>query len=284
MQVLNKTNKLFIVVFSCLGLAVLGLQAPVIVKERNAQQDATTSSDLQSINSAIETKASADSKLPQKLSDLTLQDEVKTHLSKYEYKPNANGSDYELCAVFKTDTSKSKSKSSEFDDEGKSAHDNYYFHTSNYYSHKQGRVCFEGSTSSPNTSSYYDYDDIQPPSGSAGSGSGGSSSSSSIQERAKDAQITTDINNIHSKLEVYYNENSGYPSLAQLKDQTWRSTNLLGAGEDIYIGPNSESIGAGYNYTPTPASCHNSDDSFCDSYTLSAKLSTGTTYTKHSLN
>lgn len=274
MSALNNTNKLFIVLFSCIGIAVLGLQAPAIVKQRNTQQDAKTSTDLLSINIAVESKGSSDSKLPEKLSDLNLDGDIKSRLSKYEYNPKINGVDYELCAVFKADTTKPKVKSASDDYAGSSS-----ITSNDYYSHHSGRVCFTS-----HISTYSSFDDTSNSQLSTRSTTTTSSTFSGIQAKAKDTEIQTDINTIHSKLEEYFNATASYPSLSQLKDSKWRSVNLVGIDEEAVKGPNGETLGSGYNYTATPTACDNTGTSQCDGYMLSAKLSTGSSYTKYSLN
>ncbi len=52
---------------------------------------------------------------------------------------------------------------------------------------------------------------------------------SGVQRRARDTERQTDINSIATQLEVYYNDNGGYPLLAsQVNDDTWAKANLKG--------------------------------------------------------
>lgn len=52
---------------------------------------------------------------------------------------------------------------------------------------------------------------------------------SGVQRRARDTERQTDINSIATQLEVYYNDNGGYPVLAsQLNSDTWAKANLKG--------------------------------------------------------
>lgn len=45
-----------------------------------------------------------------------------------------------------------------------------------------------------------------------------------VSQRARNSERQTDINAIATQLEVYYANNSSYPTAANLADQTWRTT------------------------------------------------------------
>ena len=52
---------------------------------------------------------------------------------------------------------------------------------------------------------------------------------SGVQRRARDTERQTDINSIATQLEVYYNDNGGYPVLTgELASDTWAKDNLKG--------------------------------------------------------
>lgn len=52
---------------------------------------------------------------------------------------------------------------------------------------------------------------------------------SGVQRRARDTERQTDINSVATQLEVYYNDNGGYPVLtAEVGDDTWAKANLKG--------------------------------------------------------
>jgi hypothetical protein len=272
MQVLSNTNKLFLVILSCVGLGTLALQTPAIIEHKNSTHDYQVSSDLQSLKSAISEKNIRDSKLPAKLSDLDVPPDLKARISQYEYNIRLN--DYELCGVFKTSTPQPKAQNTQANQFDDSTSTSYV----DFFNHQAGRVCFKQSTSA-----YDSYDNFydQPLSTSTNSGI---SSLSGIQTKARDTEIQTDVNNIHSKLEEYFNNTATYPTLSQLKDASWRKTNMPGIDDESFKGPNGETVGSGYNYTATPSGCQNTTEKSCDGYTLSAKLSTGLNYTKYSLN
>lgn len=115
---------------------------------------------------------------------------------------------------------------------------------------------------------------------------------SGIQKKARDSERQTDINALHGQLEAYYAQNAKYPSLANLQDGTWVSSNLKGLDPKALIDPN-QNQGTGkiqgsnaanqYGYVATPANCDNSTTD-CTAYTLTATLESGSTFVKNSLN
>ena len=49
-----------------------------------------------------------------------------------------------------------------------------------------------------------------------------------IQQKARDTERKTDINAIHGQTEAYQAQNGKYPTLANVNDSTFRSTNMKG--------------------------------------------------------
>ena len=49
-----------------------------------------------------------------------------------------------------------------------------------------------------------------------------------IQQKARDSKRKTDIGAVQAALESYYSSNNTYPTLADLNDSTWRTTNMKG--------------------------------------------------------
>lgn len=105
-----------------------------------------------------------------------------------------------------------------------------------------------------------------------------------VQRRARDTERQTDINAIATQLEVYYNEEGHYPTLANLQDATpdtgWIDTNLPGLDLNATIAPNDTPAAGGnslvndttpdadaYGYVPAPADCDNVTTN-CTSFTL----------------
>jgi prepilin-type N-terminal cleavage/methylation domain-containing protein len=122
------------------------------------------------------------------------------------------------------------------------------------------------------------------------------------QAKARDQQRTTDINNIHAKLEEFYNENNYYKSTldaADLKGIDDGSLKDPQGGEapatsqvadataaDAAAGPTGDTVGtAGYAYITYPSGCTNN----CTGYRLKAYIekpssTTPNPYVKKSLN
>ncbi len=61
-----------------------------------------------------------------------------------------------------------------------------------------------------------------------------------VQERARDTERRTDINSVATQLEVYYNDNGGYPVLTgNLDTDSWITANLKGADLNAFRAPNA---------------------------------------------
>ena len=94
---------------------------------------------------------------------------------------------------------------------------------------------------------------------------------------ARDAQRETDVQALHSQLEVYQAKNGFYPTTANIADEGaggWVDTNLEGFDIAGAIDPSGAEINAagGYAYAAAPALCDNTAGNECTSYTLSADL------------
>ena len=122
------------------------------------------------------------------------------------------------------------------------------------------------------------------------------------QAKARDQQRTTDINNIHGKLEEFYNENNAYPSTftaatfpgideASLTDPTGGDTISKtvvadSTAADNQAAPASDTAGAAsYAYITYPTGCTNN----CTGYRLKTFIekpssTTPNPYVKKSLN
>src|SRR5260221_699459 len=119
---------------------------------------------------------------------------------------------------------------------------------------------------------------------------------SGVQAKARDSQRQTDIGAVDSHVEAYFAEHGWYPTLVQLNDSAWRSTNLKGLDPSALLAPNSTTaIDANaattskYSYKPIETgttactATGTADDTACASFTLSAILeSDGSTYSKQS--
>lgn len=123
------------------------------------------------------------------------------------------------------------------------------------------------------------------------------------QAKARDQQRTTDINNIHGKLEEFYNENNYYPNTftaatfagideGSLTDPIGGNTITINAAvadataADAVAAPTSDTATtSSYIYIPYPTGCTNN----CTGYRLKAFIekpssTTPNPYVKKSLN
>jgi len=116
---------------------------------------------------------------------------------------------------------------------------------------------------------------------------------SGIQRNARNRTREADINALHSQLEYFYGQQGYYPTLANLNDADWRSSNMQGLDAGAISDPQDKSatpalVAAAtverYSYDVTPDDCDNADAGNCTSYVLTATYEGGGTFTKNSLN
>lgn len=69
---------------------------------------------------------------------------------------------------------------------------------------------------------------------------------SGVQKRARDTQRQTDVNAIATQLEVYYNDNAGYPVMAEVT-----TTNLKGLDAGALAAPGQTTSSLANTATPT---------------------------------
>ncbi len=278
----ERLEKVLPAVVTLLALGAVLLQIPVIYSVIDKASDQQKSTDIQTLQNLISRYESSKSKLPEQLSQLDFSDTysgnmtaLQSRLSDYTLETNNSGASYKLCANFKTDTSNSKSQSTKT-----SEYDNSYNfglrapETPNTDTHPKGYHCFSFTP-------YPSYYDPEPPIPVSPTDSLGS-----LQQKARDTEIQTDVKSLAVQLEAYYNSNEGnYPTAKDLNDKNWRDKNLVGYDNESAISPDGKTLGSsgGYTYTPVPASCNN-ESTKCTSFKLVAVLSTGLTYTKNSLN
>lgn len=115
-----------------------------------------------------------------------------------------------------------------------------------------------------------------------------------IQRKARDTERTTDIKALHGQIEVYYTNQNLYPTLANMNDATWRSTNMKGLDAEALKDPKgtastlvAAAAANSYAYAVTNSSdtaCDNTTGNECAKYTLTATLEGGGTYAKSNLN
>ncbi len=120
-----------------------------------------------------------------------------------------------------------------------------------------------------------------------------SSSSGSLTANAQDTERNTDIKALHGQIEAYYAQYGKYPTLANMNDSAWLATNMKGLDKEALKDPK----GTSYSLASSPAqnvysysvkandgSACNDTTKDCTKYTLTATLSTGSTFTKENLN
>lgn len=114
-----------------------------------------------------------------------------------------------------------------------------------------------------------------------------------IAQKERNTERQRDIAELRDELEAYYSQYNKYPTLAQLNDSSWRTTNMKGLNAEVLRDPSSQSYALVstpakhvYAYTVTSSSGKSCDDIkvACTQYTLTATLEGGGTYVKNNLN
>jgi type IV pilus assembly protein PilA len=82
-------------------------------------------------------------------------------------------------------------------------------------------------------------------------------------QRARDAQRKSDLRNVKTALETYYNDKNGYPASGTISDD------LTTGGTYLKALPTDPKTKANYTYTPSPDGCASGA---CTSYVLQATL------------
>ena len=114
-----------------------------------------------------------------------------------------------------------------------------------------------------------------------------------VAQNERNTERQRDVNELRDELEAYYTANNKYPTLANVNDSGWRSTNMKGLDQEVLRDPS----GAGTKLAAKPAkgvyayaassskgtACDN-DKTPCTQYTLTATLEGGGTYVKNNLN
>jgi prepilin-type N-terminal cleavage/methylation domain-containing protein len=112
-----------------------------------------------------------------------------------------------------------------------------------------------------------------------------------VQQKARDTKRKTDINAIQGQVEAYNAQAGYYPTLGNLNDGAWRTANIKGLQTDALKDPKGAAatlVGApaanAYSYATTPSGCDNSAGNECTTYTLTATLEAGGTFSKTGSN
>jgi len=144
---------LVIVVFV---LAIVFLLVP-LKAQRGSFIDQAIVNDIRTIQTKVANYDKGISGLPNKLDDITLSDEIKSRAKSYGYEYNyTSGSrSYEICAVFKTDTSKKDGSGGNILEQFSSSYyGSDYSSTTDPSIHKKGRVCFNYQSTNYSSSLY----------------------------------------------------------------------------------------------------------------------------------
>jgi len=114
-----------------------------------------------------------------------------------------------------------------------------------------------------------------------------------IQAKARNSNRQSDVNSVQTHLEAYFAQNGHYPSLTDMNDASWVSSNLKGLDPAALQDPQGSSqtlvsspAAKSYSYEVANSggtSCE-SDDTTCATYTLTATLEGGSTYVKSNLD
>lgn len=114
-----------------------------------------------------------------------------------------------------------------------------------------------------------------------------------IQQKARNTERNTDVKALHGQVEAYYAQKGYYPSLTDINDSSWRSSNMKGLDQEALKDPKgtgytvaSSAAANTYSYAVTNSSggsCE-ADDTTCTTYTITATLEGGGTFTKSNLN
>lgn len=114
-----------------------------------------------------------------------------------------------------------------------------------------------------------------------------------VQQNERNTERQRDVKELRDVLEAYYSQHNQYPTLANMNDGKWRSTNMKALEADVLKDPSSNDGKLAdkpakniYAYSVTSASgttCDNTK-SPCTQYTLTATLEGGGTFVKNNLN
>jgi prepilin-type N-terminal cleavage/methylation domain-containing protein len=115
-----------------------------------------------------------------------------------------------------------------------------------------------------------------------------------IQQKGRNTERQTDVKAVHGQVEAYYAQNGKYPTLANLNDATWRSTNMKGLDTEALKDPRgtaSTLVAApaanSYSYavfaSDGTTACDNTATD-CAVYTLTATYEGSGTFAKSNLN
>jgi hypothetical protein len=110
-----------------------------------------------------------------------------------------------------------------------------------------------------------------------------------VLQKSKDTERKTDINALMSHVEAYYAGTGFYPTLSEINDANWRSTNMKGLDPDALQDPDGSGVLVATPAAGSYAYQVGADASFsacqpdtCQYYKLTATLHDGTKYSRES--
>lgn len=114
-----------------------------------------------------------------------------------------------------------------------------------------------------------------------------------IAQKERNTERQRDINEIRDEFEAYYSQNNKYPTLQEVNNSNWRSSNTRGVDKEVWRDPNGTSYALApkaakntysYNVTSSTGGTCDNQKSVCAQYSLTATLEAGSPYTKGNLN
>ena len=116
---------------------------------------------------------------------------------------------------------------------------------------------------------------------------------SGAKARARNDTRTAAVKTLRDYIEIFYSQNTYYPSLSDMNNSSWVALNLKGVKHSMYADPSwtpsnhfctkdgkpilirkSQSGCYGYNPTNSGVSCE-TDDTTCSTYSITATLEAG---------
>ncbi|MBI1856662.1 hypothetical protein HY003_03890 [Candidatus Saccharibacteria bacterium] len=267
----------------------LGLTGYIFVGATAEKQDRQTEKKAQEIVTKLNSHIRTSQKIPENLTEAGIKDVPST----ISYSKQSS-SEYEFCTTYKSSKGYGYSDPSSilsgmatrqlggYDTESSNSVYKSSGLSSLYvnYTHKKGKNC---QTVKPYLYNYDSTDNLY-------YNKPNNSSSSSLSSSSQDVERKTDIMALQSQLEDYYNQNGVYPTVNDINSASWRSINMKNLNKEYLRDPLSGSYALTsipmknyYSYEVLGSNgkaCMSTD---CASYTLSAKLSDGTSYVKQSL-
>lgn len=114
-----------------------------------------------------------------------------------------------------------------------------------------------------------------------------------LGRKKRNSQRQADIKTIQHAIEDYYSQKEKYPSLEQINNLSWRSTNIRSLSNDVMTDPSSKKpllvatpTAKIYSYAPTTADggpCDNATQD-CMKYVLTATQEDAEVYIKNNYN